>query len=508
MMRNLLKLSALTALFVMAAHAQPPPAQPTAPPPPLSGAVLEVQQGQIQGFVKDNVAVFRGLPYAAPPVGELRWKEPQPAKSWTGVRAANTLGASCADAEDCLFLNIFTPADATPASRLPVFVWIHGGGFAAGSGAATDGSKFARAGVIVVSINYRLGRAGWFAHPALTAENNGGPLANYGNMDQIGALKWVRDNIDAFGGDPARVTLGGSSAGAISTAHLMLAPQARGLFSKAVSESSFNRLETAPIRSAAGASAERSGLSFAESVGILGTGPEAAKALRALTLAQLKAPAASQSAADRPRPIADGVMITGTIEEGFRARRQVAIPYLLGDTDDDSSLFRRGIDMKGRLADLSKSPGFLDAYDPGRTGDADRIIAKVMTDESNREPNRTVARLHATKAPAFVYHFAYVPRATRETAYGAGHSAETRYVFGGDAPRPLDAEDTAVSDTVNSLWVAFIKTGDPGSVAGTTWLQFGGREEPRLLITRTGKAEISKQMHPARLDWVEANLVK
>ncbi|RYD94091.1 MAG: carboxylesterase [Sphingomonadales bacterium] len=509
-MRNVLKLTALAAIFAVAAHAQPPqaPAQPPAPPPPLSGAVRTLKAGQVQGFVKDGVAVFRGLPYAAPPVGELRWKEPQPVKAWAGVRAANAAGASCADAEDCLFLNVFTPANATAASKLPVFVWIHGGGFAGGSGAGTDGSKFARAGVIVVSINYRLARAGWFAHPALTAEAKGELLANYGNMDQIAALKWVRDNIGAFGGDATKVTLGGSSAGAISTAYLMMAPQAKGLFAKAISESSFNRLEVAPIRSDSGASAEKAGVAFAEAHGIKGTGADAAKALRALTLEQLRAPAATQGAADRPRPIADGAMITGTIEAGFRAGRQAAVPYLFGDTDDDSSLFRRGIDAKARVEALSASPGFLAAYDPDGTKDADRILAKIMTDESNREPNRAVARLHAAKAPTFTYYFTYVPKATRETAFGAGHSAETRYVFGGDVQRPMDAEDLAVSDTVNAYWAAFIKTGDPGSASEKAWPKFDAKDEQRLLVTKTGVVEISKKIDPARLDWVEANVGK
>jgi para-nitrobenzyl esterase len=492
-------LSALV-LFVAptAALAQPP--QVPVAPPPLSGPVIKVEQGDVQGFAKDGVVVFRGLPYSAPPVGDLRWREPQAAKSWEGVRAANTAGASCAEVEDCLFLNIFTPASATPASMLPVFVWIHGGGFAGGSGGGTDGSKFARAGVIVVSINYRLGRAGWFAHPALTAE--GGLHGNYGNMDQVAALKWVQNNIRVFGGDPANVTLGGSSAGAISTAYLMLAPQAKGLFSKAISESSFNRLESSPI-----SEAEKAGQAWAESLGITGAGPDAAADLRKLTLEQIRTDVPA-TGAGRPRPMADGEMITGTIEAGFRAGKQVAIPYLLGDTDDDSSLFRRGVDTSTRLAALSRLPNFLAVYDPDQTGDADRIIARVMTDESNREPNRAVARLHAGKAPTYVYHFTFVPQAARETAYGAGHSAETRYVFGGDSPRPLDAEVTAVSDTLNTFWAQFIKMGDPGSFETQPWPTFDRQDEQRLLITRTGQTEVSRRIDAARLDWIEASLDK
>jgi para-nitrobenzyl esterase len=206
--------------------------------------------------------------------------------------------------------------------------------------------------------------------------------------------------------------------------------------------------------------------------------------------------------------MADGYMITATIEEGFRAGRQAAIPYLFGDTDDDSSLFRRGIDTKARVAELSKIPGFAAAYDPQNKGDADLILAHVMTDDSNREPNRAVARLHSAKAPTYVYHFTYVPQATRATAYGAGHSAETRYVFAGANPqRPLDAEDTAISDKVNAYWAAFIKTGDPAAAGGLKWPKFDRKSEQRLLVTKTGGLEMNEHLDAARLDFSEAQAI-
>src|SRR5580700_1754399 len=201
-------------------------------PAPANGPIVKVRQGEAQGIVADGVAVYKGLPFAAPPVGDLRWRAPKPAAKWGGVRAANAFSSTCAQAEDCLYLNLYVPAGAKANAKLPVMVWIHGGAFIFGSGSGYDGTHFAQQGVIVVTVNYRLGRAGWFAHPALTAENPKGPLGNYGLMDQIAALEWVRDNVKAFGGDTRNVTVFGESAGAISINYLMLAKQARGLYSK------------------------------------------------------------------------------------------------------------------------------------------------------------------------------------------------------------------------------------------------------------------------------------
>ena len=225
------------AAFDQAKAADSAPAEAPAPASP----VVKVAQGEVQGISADGVSVYKGLPFAAPPVGDLRWRAPQPATKWQGIRAATAFSSTCAQAEDCLYLNVYKPADSGNA-KLPVMVWIHGGAFIFGSGSAYDGSQFARQGVIVVTMNYRLGRAGWFAHPALTAESPKGPLGNYGLMDQVAALHWVHDNIKAFGGDAKNVTIFGESAGAICVNYLMLAPQAKGLFDKALSESGFGRL--------------------------------------------------------------------------------------------------------------------------------------------------------------------------------------------------------------------------------------------------------------------------
>jgi para-nitrobenzyl esterase len=228
------------------AHAQEPP-------------VVQVDGGKLQGVVADGVASFKGIPFAAPPVGELRWRPPQPAAPWKGVRAAAEFGSNCTQgrfgpppppgapppppsSEDCLFLNVWRPADPA-AKALPVMGWIHGGGFVggSGSGAMTSGTQFAKQGVVLVTLNYRLGRFGFFAFPALSREHPAEPKGNYAYMDQIAALQWVQRNIAAFGGDPNNVTIFGFSAGGVSVHSLLAMPQARGLFAKAIVQSGGSR---------------------------------------------------------------------------------------------------------------------------------------------------------------------------------------------------------------------------------------------------------------------------
>jgi len=219
-----------------------------------SAPAAKIKQGALKGAVVEGVEEFWGIPYAAPPVGELRWKPPTAAAGWTGERDASHAGPSCQPSqkgeytEDCLFANVTRPAGAKAGQKLPVYVWIHGGAFTGGSGAGVDGTSFAKKGIVVVSVNYRLGRLGFFAHPALTAEN-GGTSANYGLADNIAALKWVQGNVGAFGGDPKKVTIGGESAGAILVNLLMLAPPAQGTFNGAIAESGFGRRRHRPAES-------------------------------------------------------------------------------------------------------------------------------------------------------------------------------------------------------------------------------------------------------------------
>jgi para-nitrobenzyl esterase len=478
-------------------------ATPAVPPPAPNGPTIKISQGQVQGVVADGVVVYKGLPFAAPPVGDLRWRNPQPALKWPGVRPANAFSSTCAQAEDCLYLNIYEPAEAKSGDKLPVMVWIHGGAFVFGSGAGYDGTHFAQQGVIVVTVNYRLGRAGWFAHPALTAESRRGPLGNYGLMDQIAALEWVKDNIKAFGGDKRNVTIFGESAGAISINYLMLARQARGLFSKALAESGFGRIEAKPI-----GAVEQSNAAWAEKAGVHGSDAAAAKALRALSWSELMAANPPIGADNQILPMNDGKVITETVAVGFAKNHEARVPYLLGGNSDEASLTRRGLNASERLAAIqSHRSELLSAYDPDNSGDADRIMARLITDRTISEPDRDLARLHTQHgSPTFVYHFSYTPSSQRATLFGLPHGGELPYVFNTPRGSGFDEEGKAVSLAANQYWAQFAKSGDPDSAGGVKWPKFDLHDESLLEFPASGVAVVQTHFHKTRLDWVEASL--
>jgi para-nitrobenzyl esterase len=500
-------IQAATIVLVVASNSalsQTPPAADAAAAP-LNGPTIGVEQGKVQGYIADGVAIFKGLPFAAPPLGDLRWQVPKPAAKWSGVRPGNVFSSTCAQGEDCLYLNIYEPADAKKGAKLPVMVWIHGGAFIFGAGSVYDGSQFAKQGVIVVTVNYRLGRAGWFAHPALTAENPKGPLGNYGLMDQIAALEWVKANIKEFGGDTKNVTIFGESAGAISVNYLMLAPQAKGLFSKALSESGFGRLAARPI-----SQVEQSGLEFAEKQGVHGSDATAAAALRALPWVTLTGSVAPIGSAGQILPMADGRMIMGSADEGFAKGIEAHVPYLLGGNSDEASLTRRGLNATERLAGIEQSrETFLAAYDPDKTGDADRIIARLVTDTSISEPDRDLARLHSQNGSStYVYHFSYTPAAQRATMFGLPHGGEIAYVFNTPRAVPFDDEGKAIAAAANKYWVQFAKSGDPDSAGGPKWPKFDLADEFVMEFPANGIPLPAKHFHKDRLDWTEGNMLR
>ena len=495
--------AAAVLLFGIAAFDQAKAADPASVEAPAPASpVVRVAQGEVQGISADGVSVYKGLPFAAPPVGDLRWRAPQPPAKWQGIRAATAFSSSCAQGEDCLYLNVYEPADSKNA-KLPVMVWIHGGAFIFGSGSAYDGSQFARQGVIVVTVNYRLGRAGWFAHPALTAESPKGPLGNYGLMDQVAALNWIHDNIKAFGGDPKNVTIFGESAGAICVNYLMLAPQAKGLFEKALSESGFGRLGAKPI-----AAVEGSGVAFGEKAGVHGADAAAAKALRALPWNELVSNVAGIGSPDQILPMADGKMIVGSAADGFAKGMEAHVPYLLGGNSDEASLTRRGFNSADRFAAIQeRRDAFLAAFDPDKTGDADRIMARLVTDTSISEPDRDLARLHSRHGNAtYVYHFSYTPEVQRARSFGLAHGGELAYVFNVPRATPFDEEGKAIAAAANKYWAQFAKTGDPDSAGGILWPKFDAAEEYVMEFPGTGVPVVAKHFHKDRLDWVEAGL--
>ena len=502
--------AALTALGLMAAgaaHAE-------------DAASARVRDGALKGVVADGVASFKGIPYAAPPVGSLRWRPPAAPAKWTGARDASAFGPACLatgdgfgagpnQSEDCLTLNVWTPAEHA-GKTLPVMVWIHGGGFVGGASSARfyDGTSFARDGVVLVSLNYRLGRLGWFAHPALLKER--GDHGNYGLQDQIAALKWVRANAAAFGGDPKNVTVFGESAGGISVNFLMISPEARGLFDKAIAESSFGRFDAPPIASMA-----QAGSAYMASAGISGDGADAAAKMRALDAKDVLKPAAGLDAADAPRPMIDGATIRERTDDGFAKGDQVKVPYILGGNSFEASLFAKNV-----LA----NPGALVA---GVKGDRDAVLKtfgdgdqtkaafNIMTANLISEPDRALARDEAKAgAPTWRYFFAYVQEAQRAAVPGAGHGSELSYVFetlptapvqyGGRTLPAASAGDQAVSKAMHAYWVAFAKTGSPGSAGGTPWPRYDAATDPVLVFTPAGSVAVQNGLQKDRLDMIEA----
>ena len=452
--------------------------------------------------MNEGVSAFRGIPFAAPPVGDLRWRDPKPAAAWTGVRAATSFSPACNEAEDCLYLNVWRPADAKPGAKLPVYVWIHGGAFTAGSGAGVDGTQFAKKGVVVVSVNYRLGRLGFFSHPALKAEK-GGTEGNYGLADNIAALKWVQANATAFGGDPKKVTIGGESAGAILVNLLMLAPQSNGLYQGAIAESGFGRRILYPVHGTSGRTGEEIGQRFALTQGIKGDDAAAAKALRALPFSALgNAPGSGQP--DQPTPMIDGKLVKTGIYEGFAAGREAKVPYLVGGNSNESSLYRSFMDPKTEFTRITdRKDAFLTAFDPEKSGNQERIVARYITDQRISEPDRALAREHAKRAPVFVYHFSYVPQAQAATSLGMAHGGEISYAFDTLRGNP-DAPGQNVAAAMNRYFASFVKVGDPGAAGGPTWPKFDASSEPLVEFPMNGTPVVQNHFHKQRLDWVEA----
>jgi para-nitrobenzyl esterase len=464
--------------------------------------VAKIRQGALKGAGVEGVEEFWGIPYAAPPLGDLRWKPPMAAAGWTGERDASKAGASCQPnrdgslTEDCLFINVTRPARAKPGAKLPVLVWIHGGGFTIGTsvgafGAQTDGIQFAKDGVITVSLNYRLGRAGWFAHPAICKE---GPCGNYGLMDQIAALKWVQANIGSFGGDPKNVTIAGESAGGISVLLLMLAPDARGLFQKAIGESSFGRLEPTSM-----VDAQAAGVKAATLVNVSGDDASAAAALRK---ASLSAMPYSGPFTSRAGPVLDGRYVLGGISEGFAAGKQAKVPLLIGGNSNEASLFRPQAAALDAIP-AARQVAAMAAFDPKAEGNKLQVVNDMATRQYITEPDRNISRAQAKAGqPVYLYYFSYVsPGQKAQLPYGAPHTAEIKYAFAG--PKQTFApEDLALAKAVNAYWAAFIKAGNPDSAGGPAWPKFTPATEASMEFGAAGPTPHEHHLK-AQLDWQE-----
>jgi len=438
-----------------------------------AGPEAQIDGGTVQGTVEGEVAIFRGIPYAAPPVGALRWRPPAPVSAWSAVRSAQSFGPSCPQpavpapvgvegptSEDCLTLNIWAPAGT--ARQLPVMVWVHGGAFILGSGSQPlyEGSALARRDVIVVTLNYRLGALGFLAHPALSREQAGGALGNYGLLDQIAALHWVQRNIAAFGGDPGNVTIFGESAGGVAVQALMASPLAAGLFSKAISQSGGGTAVFLEARDGQG-SAEKLGEAWGAAAGIANA---SADALRNLTLEQVMA----QRFVSYPN--IDGRALLRSPGDSFRRGEQAKVPFIVGANSFEASLAIFS-DEFARLTLGARYDALLESY-AERSPSVEAAAAKLRGELFFVQPARFLARSQAKRgAPTYLYYFDQVASSDRGKLPGAPHGGEIPYVF--DTPSgslvQWDDQDRALADVVAQYWTRFATTGDPNGEGATRW---------------------------------------
>ena len=401
-------------------------------------------------------------------------------------------------------------------------VWIHGGGFVFGSGAfpMTSGVQFAKQGVVLVTFNYRLGRFGFFAFPALSRERPDETKGNYAYMDQIAALQWVKRNIAAFGGDPGNVTIFGESAGGVSVHSLLASPQARGLFHKAIVESGGARdgvLTARPLREDGvdpnyPVSAETIGVNFARSMGIEGTDQAALASLRALSADQILQGVAAPAGANVPltasdAPILDGKLVTETAESAYKARRQPRVPLLLGSNSADSAGRRINATTKEQLfARFGQwSAQAKAAYDPDGTTDFATLLSRAEDDYGQAEPARFTANAFAANgSPVYLYRFSYVQSAMRERLRaGAPHGSEIPFVFGtltAGQGSTVTPEDQAVARMAQSYWVNFARTGDPNGAGLPAWPRHDPSKDLIFDFRPDGSAGAGPDPRKARLD--------
>ncbi len=466
---------------------------------PDPAPVVNAPAGSVRGLREGNADVFRAVPYALPPLGERRWRAPAPMPRWQGVRPAQTMGVACmqppmaagpydrgtvAMSEDCLTLDVTAPANAHKA---PVMVWIHGGTLIWGSGHSTmyDGREFAKRGVVLVSINYRLGMLGYLAHPELSKESPEGVSGNYGLLDQIAALQWVRRNIAAFGGDPRNVTIFGESAGALSTEYLLASPRARGTFDRAIVQSGY--LFTMPeLRT-------RRGEEFAaEDIGVWLAGKLQAPslaALRAMDARQL----AEKSAATGyvPYGTIDGKVLMRQLVDTFDRGEQAPVPLIAGFNSGEIRSLRHLLppvpqspdayaqEIRARYADLADA--YLRLYPPSRDL-AENGLDSTRDVVFGWASERLVRKQAEVGQPSFLYYFSHSYPSAEAAGLAGFHAGEVPFVFGTMTATPPawpaipdTSTERRLSAAMLDYWTSFARSGRPSSANGPLWSAFGSR---------------------------------
>jgi para-nitrobenzyl esterase len=516
---------ALITLCLALLGASEPGAADTGPPQ------VHIRAGILQGLtdVGSAVSVYKGIPYAKPPTGELRWRPPVPTPPWDGVRDAREFGHACLQpppqptgiysggiaslSEDCLTLNVWTP---NGARKRPVMVWIHGGALLGGGSSEPlyDGVKIAQQGIVFVSINYRLGLLGYFAHSALSAESPQHLSGNYGLLDQIEALRWVRDNIASFGGDPRQVTIAGESAGGLSVIALLASPLARGLFVRAIAESGY-------MPSYRALHDETYGLPSAEAAGTAlaaAAGASNAAALRAADLATLFQ--AGLQTGWQPEPVIDGVVLLRQLAETFARGEQAKVPVLAGFNEGEirslpflmpkvpDSHAAYEADVRRRFG--AKAADFLALY-PGVDPKAD-VMASIRDGLYGWAAQYLVGRQAAAGQPAYLYFFRHSTAAERARDLAAFHASELPYVFGqvGESaalgpnwPRPpLTSTESQLSQAMMGYWTSFVRDGVPRAAGEPPWPRFTSQQRCYLDLDDRPTAE--RDLQPGAFAFADA----